>query len=101
MCTGDTPYLLMVALLNAHPGREWTFVGRGGATVPVSIAITALKDREGRLEGFVTIFHDLTDSKRFEGMKSDFVSVVSHELRTPVTAIRGALSSPIRAARSW
>jgi len=92
MRTGDTPYLLMVAHLNAHPGREWTFVGRGGATVPVSIAITALKDREGRLEGFVTIFHDLTDRKRFEGMKSDFVSVVSHELRTPVTAIRGALS---------
>lgn len=92
MRSGDSPYLMMVAHLNAHPGREWTFVGRGDRLVPVSISVTALKDSEGRLDGFVTIFHDLTERKRFEGMKSDFVSVVSHELRTPVTAIRGALS---------
>lgn len=89
---GDTPYLLMVAHLNAHPGREWTFIRKDGTTVAVSITITPLKACDGRLEGFVTIFNDRTELNRLEGMKSDFVSVVSHELRTPVTAIRGALS---------
>lgn len=89
---GDTPYLLMVAHLNAHPGREWQYIRKDGSTVAVSLSITALKDREGQLDGFVTIFHDLTELNRLEDLKSDFVSVVSHELRTPLTAIRGALS---------
>lgn len=89
---GDTPYLLMVAHLNAHPGREWQFIRKDGTPVAVSLSITTLKDRAGELEGFVTIFHDLTELNRLEDLKSDFVSLVSHELRTPLTAIRGALS---------
>lgn len=97
---GDTPYLLMVAHLNAHPGREWHFIRKDGSTVAVSVSITTLKDRDGRLDGFVTIFHDLTELNRLEDLKSDFVSVVSHELRTPVTAIRGALSLHRAAAYS-
>lgn len=88
----DTPYLLMVAHLNAHPGREWQFIRKDGSPVAVSLSITTLKDRAGQLDGFVTIFHDLTELNRLEDLKSDFVSVVSHELRTPLTAIRGALS---------
>ncbi len=88
----DTPYLLMVAHLNAHPGREWRFVRKDGSTIAVSLSVTALKNQQGRLDGFVTIFNDLTELNRLDGLKSDFISVVSHELRTPVTAIRGALS---------
>lgn len=88
----DTPYLSLVAYLNAHPGREWSFVRRDGSTVGVSLSTTALKNQEERIDGFVTIFNDLTELNRLEGLKSDFISVVSHELRTPVTAIRGALS---------
>ncbi len=97
---GDTPYLLMVAHINAHPGREWQFVRKDGTPVAVSLSITALKARDGLLDGYVTIFHDLTELNRLEGLKSDFVSVVSHELRTPVTAIRGALSLHQAAAGS-
>ena len=39
--------------------------------------------------GSILVFHDITDIKRFESMRSDFVANVSHELRTPLTAIRG------------
>ncbi len=35
------------------------------------------------------IFHDITESKRLEDIKKDFIANVSHELRTPLTAIRG------------
>ncbi|MGB5864789.1 MAG: PAS domain S-box protein [Sulfitobacter sp.] len=35
---------------------------------------------------------DITDQKRLEQIKSEFVATVSHELRTPLTSIKGALS---------
>ncbi len=39
--------------------------------------------------GIVAIFHDITEIKRLEKIKSDFVLNVSHELRTPLTSIKG------------
>jgi signal transduction histidine kinase len=40
--------------------------------------------------GTVYAFRDLTDERRVEQLKSDFVATVSHELRTPLSAIYGA-----------
>jgi two-component system phosphate regulon sensor histidine kinase PhoR len=39
--------------------------------------------------GAVLVFHDLTDVRRLETVRRDFVANVSHELRTPLAAIRG------------
>ena len=39
--------------------------------------------------GSILVFHDITEIKRLETVRSDFVANVSHELRTPLTAIRG------------
>ena len=45
---------------------------------------------EGKIvSGYVLVFHDLTQLKRLEAIRSDFVANVSHELRTPLTAIKG------------
>ncbi|MBK5274172.1 MAG: HAMP domain-containing protein [Desulfuromonadales bacterium] len=40
-------------------------------------------------KGIVAVFHDISDLKRAENMRRDFVANVSHELRTPVTIIKG------------
>lgn len=39
--------------------------------------------------GALLLIHDVTESKRMEQMRRDFVSSVSHELKTPITAIKG------------
>ena len=41
-------------------------------------------------EGIVYAFRDLTEERRIEEVKRDFVATVSHELRTPLAAVYGA-----------
>ena len=43
----------------------------------------------GTRQGIVAVFHDISDLKKAESMRRDFVANVSHELRTPVTIIKG------------
>mgnify|MGYP001570505159 CR=1 FL=1 len=46
---------------------------------------------EDKVIGFFSLGTDVTELKRIDRMKSEFVSTVSHELRTPLTSIRGSL----------
>jgi len=42
-----------------------------------------------RATGAVVVLHDITDLRRADRVRRDFVANVSHELRTPLTAVRG------------
>jgi two-component system phosphate regulon sensor histidine kinase PhoR len=48
-----------------------------------------LRDEQGAVEGTVLALRDVTELKRLEDVRIEFVLNVSHELRTPLTAIRG------------
>jgi two-component system phosphate regulon sensor histidine kinase PhoR len=58
----------------------------------LSISITGLRGTSG-VTGAVALLGDVTDLRRIEKMRSDFVADVSHELRTPLAAVRGALET--------
>ncbi len=60
--------------------------------VTVQCSFIPLLDQVSRVSGMVLFLHDITDLKRIDEMKSNFVSNVSHELRTPLTSISGFVS---------
>lgn len=52
-------------------------------------AITVAAVRAGDTTGAVVVLHDITELRKLERVRRDFVANVSHELRTPLTAIQG------------
>ena len=63
----------------------------------VRVSVVSLRDSHDQSFGSILVFHDITDMKRFEALRSDFVANVSHELRTPLTAIRGYVETLLHA----
>lgn len=59
-----------------------------GKLVDVSISISPIKDSKGEIIGAAKIARDITEKKRMDRQKDDFIAVASHELKTPVTSIK-------------
>ncbi len=81
------------ALPSPHTGSEAEPVTlfRGSLDSPVAVEghIAPLRGGEGELSGLVAVFVDVTQRRRIEQAKSDFVSFVAHEMRSPLTSISG------------
>jgi signal transduction histidine kinase len=70
--------------------RDEVFWRKDGTAIPVEYSANPLIE-EGRVSGIVVAFQDVSERRRLEKMKDEFISTVSHELRTPLTSLRGSL----------
>lgn len=61
-----------------------------GGSLPILLSGVRVRE-EGDRELVWLSFQDISEQKKVEQMKSEFISTVSHELRTPLTSISGAL----------
>lgn len=87
---------------DALAGRDRTVVELDLPRKHAVVAMLATRLPGKPCPGVVLVFHDVTDLRRLENMRREFVSNVSHELKTPLTAIQaytetllsGALDEP-------
>jgi two-component system, OmpR family, phosphate regulon sensor histidine kinase PhoR len=75
--------------LNLRQGqrRMLTLLGLPKRSFLVQSSLIRYLDQGG--EGVIVVFHDITDLKRLERIRQEFVANASHELRTPLTSIKG------------
>jgi PAS domain S-box-containing protein len=92
-----TPYSrstspILQALRRAEPirMRDEIFWRRNGSAIQVEYSANPLLE-DGQVSGMVVAFQDVSERRRLERMKDEFISTVSHELRTPLTSLRASL----------
>lgn len=71
----------------------------GTAPRQFEVNAASVLDREGRPQGAIVVFHDLTRIRQLENTRREFVANVSHELRTPLSLIKGFVETLLNGAK--
>jgi two-component system, OmpR family, phosphate regulon sensor histidine kinase PhoR len=104
----DAKSKLLIEVVRHADLHELVDRARAGRTVALGeIDLPGIKPRRllvhatgfaGEAGGLLAVFVDVTDLRRLESLRRDFVANVSHELRTPVTAVRSAAETLMESA---
>jgi PAS domain S-box-containing protein len=70
---------------------EWRVAGSPSIERWLMSVAQPVLDASGKIARYIGIVIDITERKKVEQMKDEFVGLVSHELRTPITVIMGAI----------
>jgi len=98
------PFLEVVRNVDLHELLRQTRAAREGVPSRRELILPGLVERRLQANavplrlvadevGVVMVLHDLTELRRLEQVRTEFVANVSHELRTPLTAIQGYLET--------
>lgn len=69
---------------------ERIVISRQGVEFPIEMTAGLATGVDGSF--FAVFLHDISERRKVDRLKSEFVATVSHELRTPLTSIRASLS---------
>lgn len=69
-----------------------------GSNVWTNLSVRPIRDKEGQVVASRSEIVDITERKKLDQLKDDFISLVSHELRSPMTVITGAINTALTEA---
>ena len=69
-----------------------------GSKVWICLSVRPIRDKEGRVVASRSAVVDMTEHKKLDQLKDDFIGLVSHELRSPMTVIMGAINTALTEA---
>ncbi|MBN2641481.1 MAG: MCP four helix bundle domain-containing protein [Victivallales bacterium] len=74
---------------NFHPERDLGEFGFeiNGNTRVYRPRILTISSKDGAIEGYLLLFWDVTEQRRFEDSRRRFISMLSHQLKTPMTSL--------------
>lgn len=85
-----TPIARVLRTGEAVTGEQWRYEREGaGEESHLLVNCAPLHDAAGAPAGAVVICQDITELRRVERLKDQFLAIASHELRTPLTSIKG------------
>lgn len=71
-----------------------------GSNMWVYLSVRPIRDKEGRIIASRSTVVDMTEHKKLDQLKDDFIGLVSHELRSPMTVITGAVNTLLTEAEN-
>jgi two-component system phosphate regulon sensor histidine kinase PhoR len=74
-----------------HGGPVRSELTLGGSQIELHAVAT--RNDAGEITGALVLFHDITELKKMDQIRRDFVANVSHELRTPLSILRGYIET--------
>jgi two-component system phosphate regulon sensor histidine kinase PhoR len=74
-----------------HGGPVRTELALDGSQIELDAVAT--RNNAGEITGALVLFHDITELKKIDQIRRDFVANVSHELRTPLSILRGYIET--------
>lgn len=88
-----------------HDSSEWTYIRKDGTRFPVQLVVTAIKNEENDIIGYLGMATDLTERKKAEHLLNQmsilesksqemeqFAYITSHDLREPLLTITNYIS---------
>ncbi len=74
-------------------GEELEMRRADGSSAWINLSVRPIRDKDGQVIASRSEVVDITEHKRLDQMKDDFIGLVSHELRSPMTVITGAINT--------
>jgi PAS domain S-box-containing protein len=88
----DDPFQKAITSKSIVRDRSANLQTRSKTMLSLDMTVSPLLDGDGNVMGAVGIFRNVSEQRKEEAQRADFISTASHEMRTPVAAIEGYLA---------
>jgi len=92
VAAGQDPVARLFATKETIRDSAANLLTKSGKIIALSLVMSPILDERQRITGAVGVLRDVSEERKEEQQRAEFISTASHEMRTPVAAIEGYLA---------